>query len=104
MTNTSKGCLWMVGPFVSLFIILSLWAVVSFVIGTMVNTGSDAGGLQSIAQAINMVLGFAGILSVLAVPIGFVVGIVFMVKQDQSPTVPPSEPPTPPTSSPNMMS
>ena len=86
----------MVGPFISLFIVLSAWAVVSFVIGTMVNTGSDAGGLQSIAQIINMVLGFAGILSVLAVPIGFVVGIIYMVKQDK-PMTPPSEPPTPPS-------
>lgn len=89
MTKTTKGVLWLAGPFIVLFLVLVLWAISSSVFGLM-------GGGVGAARTVNMVLGFLGILSIFAIPVGLIIGIVVLVKKDQStPTVPsiPSEPP-----------
>lgn len=88
----------MVGPFIVLFIILCTWAVVSYAIGVVVTSDQSAGaGIVAMARTINVILGFLGILSVIAIPVGFVVGIIHLVKKDSSSETPPTLPPQAPT-------
>lgn len=93
----------MAAPWMSLLLVLIVWAVFSFAMRSLV--GSDALASPSMlatARIVNTVLGFVGILSVIAIPIFIIVGIVILVKKDESlpstqpPVQPPMEPPVQP--------
>lgn len=86
----------MLGPWISLILVLAIWAVAAFTFSSMV--GGDAGqGIVTTARVVNIVLGFVGILSVVMIPVGLIVGIVVLVmgsKREQPLQAP--EPPKPP--------
>lgn len=103
MKRTTKGILWIVLPFLILTATLIIWPLLSFVFSSVLATNENpSAGAVATLQIVNMVLGFFGIASIIMVPIGFVVGVVTLMKKDEPSSMPPTEPP--PSSSPNMMS
>jgi hypothetical protein len=58
----TKGIVFMVSPFVGLIVVLSLYAIVSFVAVQLVGAGE--GGSSALFEVINVLLGLIGILSV----------------------------------------
>ena len=87
MKPVTKGILWILGPWISLILILAIWAVASFTFGSMVTTG-PSGGVVAAARTLNVILGFVGIISVVMIPVGLIVGIVLIAigaKNEQPP-------------------
>lgn len=78
------GILLIALPPATLIVVLVLWAIVSMVFSQMIGTGSFDGSQNTafIAQILNFVLGLLGLLSLLFSPIGFVVGIILLLKKD----------------------
>lgn len=72
----------MVAPPAVFVLVLILWPIVSLMIGNMIESGDVYQGAQAatIANIINVGLGFLGILSLIATPIGFLIGIVLLLK------------------------
>ncbi|MEI7512928.1 MAG: hypothetical protein WCK01_05745 [Candidatus Uhrbacteria bacterium] len=105
MTKNTKGCLWMGLPMLFLPLILAAWALISFMMSSVVASGADVStGAVTIARIVNVVLGFLGIIGVIMIPVGFVVGIIMFTRkddsvqvqptQDEPPSTPPIQPPT----------
>ncbi len=69
--SRNRGIWWIVSPFLSLVIVLVLWAIASFVISSIGDTGDSA---VIVGRIINVALGFIGVLCVIFIPIGIVVG------------------------------
>lgn len=95
MKPVIKGILWILGPWITLFLVLVIWSVTAFTFSTMVTSG-DATAMVSTARIVNMVLGFVGIISVLMIPIGLIVGVVIMVGRKTEQPLQAPEPPKPP--------
>ena len=97
--NQKVGLCFLLTPFIGLIVVLSGWAVMSFIMGSMASTTSNGSEninrLVMIAQVTNVGLGFLGLLCVVSIPVGLVGGIYFMAKGDKqadSKLVPPTEP------------
>lgn len=76
----------MAAPILVLLGTLILWGVTSFVTSSLAAGGAGGEGLVSVARILNVIFGFVGMISVLAVPIGVVVGIVYLVTAPKPPT------------------
>lgn len=80
-------------------LILGAFAFFSFVFSSVAatNTSPSEGALMT-ARIVNVVLGFLGIVSILMIPIGLIVGIIILVKNQPGSqgVLPPQEPPQPP--------
>lgn len=78
MTKNTKAALWMGGPWVILVASLIAFAVVGrFVV--MLAAGDETKAIGIIRFA-NVILGGVSILSILAIPVGLIVGIVIIAK------------------------
>jgi len=93
------GLCFLLAPFIGLIVVLSGWAVMSFIMGSMLpstsNGGENLNRLVMIAQVTNVGLGFLGFLCVISIPVGLVGGIYYMAKGDKhadTKQIPPSEP------------
>lgn len=79
-------------------LVLGGWAFLSFLFASVVAAGDPSANAPTILRIANIVLGFLGIANIIMVPVGLIVGIVILVKKDE--TIPPTEPPVqPPTTS-----
>lgn len=84
----------MVMPPIVLLGILVLWGIISFVAGMMV--GGSAGTTSSAVvglRVVNVGLGFFGILSVIAIPIFLIIGLIYILTGPKE-VVPPPAPPS----------
>ena len=111
--NKKIGLFFLLGPWIGLFLILIVWAIVSFVISSSIasapleqvaTTTSALGSVSTItlhtqgsgvvaAQLINVALGFFGMLCMISTLPGLIIGIIFLtlkVPEDQAPPIPPS--------------
>lgn len=77
----------MVIPPAVFVLILIAWPIFSLLIGNMIEAGSIQSGANTVrtANLINVIMGFLGILSLAATPIGFVAGLVLLLKRKNSP-------------------
>lgn len=79
--NRKIGLLWIVGPISGLIVVFILFAVVTFVAniaqGPQADTSADV-----VMNLINVVLGLVGVVCMLLVPIGIIVGILYMSKKE----------------------
>jgi len=73
--NKKIGLLWLLGPTVSIVIILFLFALTNTILGS-------TEGSPLIATIINFVLGFLGLIAAIAVPVGIVMGIIYLGKKE----------------------
>lgn len=96
----------MAAPWMSLFLVLVVWSVFSFTTSSFVGSDALASPLMlATARIANMALGFVGILSVIAIPIFIIIGIVIFAmgdKQQVSQPMPPQEPPQAPPTQPGL--
>lgn len=83
-----------------LFVILSAYAIASFVIAqVLVASGSDEmGAVGTIGSLINIFLGLLGIIAIIGIIVGLPLGIYLIATSDKQRTAAVSPtPPTPPT-------
>lgn len=69
----------MVAPPIIFVAILALWMIIAFVASSSVDSNQVATGMRFM----NISLGLLGIISLLALPIGIVVGMVLLLKKDK---------------------
>jgi hypothetical protein len=84
-SNRSKkiGILWLTIPIISLIIILSCYAITTFVIESLNAADLSAEHNQSLGGSlIKAILGFLGILSVIGFIAGIPIGIIYLNKKD----------------------
>lgn len=96
MTKTGKGAMLIFMPWIMIMVVLSVWAIASFVIGMRLSSGVDVSeGMLIGMRILNIVLGFLGILSLLGIPVGLVWGIVVITRREEvTTTETTSAPPT----------
>jgi hypothetical protein len=78
--NKKKAVFWLIAPISTLFIVIVLWAVVAYIAARLLSVGTGA-GITTILQLVNIVLGFVGLVSILAIPTGIVLGIYYLMKK-----------------------
>ncbi len=71
-----RGMLWLIAPFCSLIVILSLFGIANFIFGAL---GEN---YQIFASIFRVILGLCGIVSVLALIIGIPLGIINLNKKE----------------------
>ena len=87
-------------PPIVLLGVLIVWAVISFIASSLLGSDAAASGTTVVALRIaNVGLGFIGILSVIAIPVFVIIGLIYILTapKQMMPTEPPQSPPTPPT-------
>jgi hypothetical protein len=88
-TKKNVGLFLLIAPIPGLIVILTLYAVMSFVLTALVASGAG-GGPSMIGQIVNLLLGLLGTLCVAGIIIGMPVGLILLL------TAKPAEPtPTP---------
>ncbi len=92
--NRKIGFLWLVGPIITLVIILAINAIASFVVLQSYTPALDGGiglaqsnGLITIARIIKVIAGLVGILATLCIFIGIPVGIIYLSKREELPNM-----------------
>lgn len=75
--NQKKGLLFIIIPIISLFVIIILFAVFSFLFAQ-----SDSGAQAGSYIFINIILGLLGLISVLGIIIGIIAGIYYLAKKE----------------------
>lgn len=96
--NKKLGLCFLLGPMIGLILVLIGWAIMSFVVGSMVSVTpgvpSGSAGVEIAARLINVALGFMGILCVLGIPVGLIGGIYFLAKGEDRKNTDGQLPPT----------
>lgn len=92
MTKTVKGGLLIAWPIVGLPIVLSLYAISSYIMNASIDTQAVDGlaaatPMTSAAAVVRIILGLLGLLCIVGGPISVVVGIVVLAKKDDTTTV-----------------
>lgn len=76
--QTVIGAVLIVAPFVGLFVTLSLYAVTSFILASIMGAGGgDA--LETIGSIIRVLLGLVALVCMIGVPLGPIAGIILIV-------------------------
>lgn len=76
------GVIAIIAPFLTLFLVLAGWGVASFLLSLTIDPDvGDVTRLMVWGRVLNTVLGFVGILSVICIPLGFVIGLYFLLKK-----------------------
>jgi hypothetical protein len=95
--NKKIGLAWLIAPFISLVIILSVYGVTNFVINSLVTASdvtaaADASGLISkvdprvtTARVIRTAMSLLGIISVIGIMVGIPLGIIYLNKREEYP-------------------
>jgi len=81
--NKKIGLTWILGPFITLVVLLIAYAVFSFIISSMANGDSSTG--VTILRLARVAMGFIGILAVIGVMIGIPLGIIYLTKRVMMP-------------------
>ena len=87
-------------PPIVLLGVLMVWAIISFIASSLLGSDAAATGTTVAAlRIVNVGLGFIGILSVIAIPIFVIVGLVYILTAPKPvmPPEPPQNPPMPPS-------
>lgn len=71
--NRKMGLIWLFGPWYVYLIVMILWGIFSFIFSTI--------GGSSLASAVNIILGFVGMVSVVLGLVGIPVGFVYLLKR-----------------------
>ncbi len=71
--SSKLGCIIMAAPVIVFVLVLLVWGAVAMLAG-------NAGGVSA-TRSVNVVLGFVGILSMIASPICFIVGLVILLQK-----------------------
>lgn len=79
--NKRNGILWLVVPLVSLPLILSAYAIASFVINSLISSGGTTSSTATIAQIIRVVLGLLGVSAAVGIIVGIPLGIIYLSKR-----------------------
>lgn len=77
--NTKLGIGCLVAPPIVFILTLVFWVIVSRVGGSMVQSDQAATGLS----LLNVSFGLFGILCLLALPLGIIIGMVFLLKKNK---------------------
>lgn len=87
--NKKKGMALIIGPFICLVFVFAAYAVATFVAAQMYglsveeSMNTPANELSSVAlNIVNVILGLIGILCVIGIPIGIILGIIFLNKKE----------------------
>ena len=80
--NRKKGLFFLIAPFAGLVLILTCWAITSFVLSRLLAGSSPSSDTTTIANIVNIALGFLGILCVIGIPVGLIVGILYLKKRE----------------------
>lgn len=84
--HVKRGIFWLVGPTILLIFTLALYSVATFIATSLnVTEGSDQ---QTIFNLTQIVLGFLGIIDVIALIIGIPLGIINLVKKIPASNIP----------------
>ena len=62
----------MAAPAIAIVVILTVWSIVPFALASVETA--------SLVRALNVILGFIGIISIVALPVCFVVGLIVALK------------------------
>lgn len=83
--NKKVGVLWLIVPFITLFVTLSLWAVAMFVFGRLGIVGASAATdvNQTILRLINVFLGLVGVIAVIGILVGVPIGIFYLIRKPE---------------------
>lgn len=84
MTNKSKGWLLVALPWIGMIFVFVSFYIRAVLARVVLSQGGDVMVVQTVFRAVNVVLGFVGILSVLGVPVGLVAGIIVMTTTEKS--------------------
>ena len=84
MTNKSKGWLLVALPWIGLIFVFVSFYIMAVLARVAFSQGGDVTAVQPVVRAVNVVLGFVGILSVLGMPVGLVAGIIVMTTTEKS--------------------
>lgn len=79
--NTKLGIGCLISPPIAFVLLLVFWAIISKVMGSLIQTDQQATGLR----LFNVSFGLFGILCLLALPLGIIVGMVLLLKKDKEP-------------------
>ncbi len=80
--NKKVGLFWLIAPTIALFIILTMYAMVSFIINSM---GIATEASSTISSLINIFLGLLGIIALVGIMIGIPLGIIKLNKREEYP-------------------
>jgi hypothetical protein len=78
-TKIGIGCL--IAPPIAFVLILGLWAVISMVASSLIQSDQSVTGFNYL----NIGLGLSGIICLLALPIGIIVGMIFLLRKNKEP-------------------
>ncbi len=97
MTRTTKGCLFIAAPFIIMMVVLTVYAVSSFIISAML-AGQPVDTMTGLAtpttfvtaiKIIRIALGLTGVVCLVLSPISVIYGIFLLSKKDEvGPSVP----------------
>lgn len=73
--NKKIGLMWIIGPFLLIASSLFLFAVVRFLAGSL-------GGSRTVFQLVNVLLSFFALIGIVGIPVGMIVGIIYVTKDD----------------------
>ena len=92
--NKKIGLYWLIGPWVLLISIIVIYAIASFVVTSLISSGSGIGTTSAlktgadlritIASIIRTLMGLVGIVSVIGIMIGIPMGIIYLTKKESS--------------------
>lgn len=79
--NTFIGLCWLIAPTLSLVVILSIYAIASFIITQSSGDLGLSGDYETISSIIRVILGLFGVVSVIGIMVGIPLGIISLNKQ-----------------------
>lgn len=82
--NRKIGIFWLIAPLCVLIIDLILYSISKFVLSVVIsNTASNL--VIVVGQMVNIVFGLLGIVAVIGIPLGIIVGIIYLTRSDLPP-------------------
>ncbi len=73
------GICCIIAPIALMVFTLFTFAILSFVV-----SGGTSNGIRVFATIMNVILGFLGLISVIGIPVGLVVGIIFLTSRPKT--------------------
>lgn len=85
--NIKAGLIWIISPFAGFIAVLLAWALVAFTAGSFMSESTSARSVLWFGY-VNVGIGLMGILSIIAMPICLIIGLVYLLKKDPAPVEP----------------
>ncbi len=86
MQRKTKGILLIALPIPTLFVVMSGYAILSFVIANLTEATGGGGSILVIGSIVNLILGLVAIIAVVGILVGIPVGIYLLATEDKTST------------------